>query len=877
MNNNNNDSGDNILDIGRQLKKERLLKENHDKLEELKLKYSEEQKEEEYRKQRKEKESDTETNNGKRYKTFLFLIIIILLGAGIRSYVASMPVTEQWAELVVSEGLKNQVTNVIYEKYPTLSEAKKQELILQGTLEALNAPQNKVAVETLSELYKESYKDPEGKSYLYEIDPYFFYEIANNENTLTISKYNLFAFIERWAFSVAKIFVPSSTFIGAIFYLPLIFTVLCVTMLFFITKELWNERAGFIAGLFFVAHPIIVEFSLFGFVDTNMLNMFFILSTGLLFLYAIKIFKTKKESLRKYVSLAILAGFIIFITHFFKYTWSAWYVSVGLIAVTLGVMFLLFLKEFLLSWRVQETKRKKVFVVGIFFILVISALFLHYALGKEEGLTETRIEQKLLTSTLKKYLHLKYENPYGAWPEAFSLIKELQTTDLMTFVNYLGGSLVVILSFPFFLYLAYKGLRENNGAYLYFSIAYVTFLILSFRAIRILPYFIPFFAGSVGISVAVIGAWMSKKIMSFIGKEKKVIQVLSFILLYTLLILPIAYPIAVALKEKSNIMPIMDDAIYNSAIFIKEQSNETAKVSAWWDRGTFYKALAEREVHLHSQPHMPTTYWLATIYNTESEELAKNMLSLLNCNSDGRDLFPYLSNFFEKQEAVEKMKEVLSINGTEERWFYMNKTAEAIEDETEKKEYLTIVSDLLIPIPSCHEADESVETYVVVIDDLMPRYSAIQYFAAWDFATEQPDPRYPYTDLTEGGCSRSQSGVYCSMESAQFFLNFTNLDVQSNIAFPKEVYLVQNSTVQYKDMSNQTTSEMTLIVYQRAGYWKMLYIPKIVADSMYVKLMLLDGYNLEYFEKIFDEVHAETSWVKVYKVKWNSDVLDEEE
>jgi hypothetical protein len=106
------------------------------------------------------------------------------------------------------------------------------------------------------------------------------------------------------------------------------------------------------------------------------------------------------------------------------------------------------------------------------------------------------------------------------------------------------------------------------------------------------------------------------------------------------------------------------------------------------------------------------------------------------------------------------------------------------------------------------------------------------------------------------------------LEGAQFFLNFTSLDVLSNVQLPREVYLVNNNTVQYKDFNNQTTSEMTLIVYQRAGYWKMLYVPTIVADSMYVQLMVLDGYNLDYFEKVFDEVHAETSWVKVYKMNW---------
>jgi hypothetical protein len=99
-------------------------------------------------------------------------------------FVASMPVTEQWAELVVSEGPKNQVTNIIYDEYPTLSENKKQELILTKTKEVLSAPQNQDAIENLAELYRGSYKDPEGVSYLYEVGPYYFYEIAHDETAV---------------------------------------------------------------------------------------------------------------------------------------------------------------------------------------------------------------------------------------------------------------------------------------------------------------------------------------------------------------------------------------------------------------------------------------------------------------------------------------------------------------------------------------------------------------------------------------------------------------------------------------------------------------------------------------------------------------------
>ena len=95
---------------------------------------------------------------------------------------------------------------------------------------------------------------------------------------------------------------------------------------------------------------------------------------------------------------------------------------------------------------------------------------------------------------------------------------------------------------------------------------------------------------------------------------------------YLLIIIPLLYTLIPQLEEKSKIMPIMVDAIYNSATFIKQTSGQDAIVSTWWDRGTFYKTLAEREVHLHSQPHMPTTYWLASFYIAKDEIQAKNII-----------------------------------------------------------------------------------------------------------------------------------------------------------------------------------------------------------------------------------------------------------
>ncbi len=825
---NNNDTED-ILDIGASLKREKKLKENLEVVEKIKKEAA------------TEKEGSVEQKEQKaprKWRLLIYILLILLVGSVIRFYVASMPITDSWAETVVEDNLKRQVRNRITTEYPTLSEEKTQELIFQGTKQALAAEQNQDAIKTLSSSYKESYRDQEGNSYLYEIDPYFFYEIAQNKNsTLNREAHNLLSFIERWFHSIVQLILPGISFVEGIFYLPLIFTLFCAIILFFIGKELWNETAGFITALFFVSHPILLEFSILGFVDTNMLNMFFILATGLLFLYIVKIFRIFEQRVKKYCALLFLIVAIIFLIILFRYNWSTWYISILLIASTLTLVLLIFLKNFIFFWKIQTAKRKKMFIAGTLVFFAVSGGILYYGFQKEEDNAKSRIEQKILTTTLKKYLHLKYDDPFGEWPDAFSLIKELQTTDVTVFIEYLGGNLIVLLSIFIFVYLFYKGVRDNNCAYIYFTVAYITFLILSFRAIRILPYFIPFFALSIGISITSIVSSMSKRMIPLIAKEKRIMQFIFIAILYAVFILPVAYTFSVAVQEKSAIMPIMDDAIYNSAIYIKENSEEDAIVSTWWDRGTFYKALANREVHLHSQPHMPRTYWLSTFYMTDNESIAKNTLYLL-CDYKEYELYTSLKNMYTSEEAINKIYELL-------------------KEETNLKNSMPF---------SLHCQQATAETYIVVIDDLMQRFSAVQYFAEWNFATMQQDPNYPYTDIDGYDCLRSLAGVYCTIRDRNVFVNFTSLQIKGQAPI-NEVYVVENNTVQYMQQNTTSTDQWTLIIYERAGYWKALYLPKIVADSMYVRLMFLDGHNLQYFEKVFDEVHAETSWVKVYKVK----------
>ncbi len=838
------DDPDAITDIGKSLKRQKTQKENFEKIEEIKEAYVKKQ-EEEHKKQADSLFPAALT----KYRTALFLFIILFVAVALRLYVASMPLTDQWAEQVVEDNLKNQVMEKVYRQYPTLSDAKKNDLISQGTAEALAALQNQDAIQALSERYKQSYKDPDGFPYLYEIDPYYFYEIAKgNFSDLVAYPQPFLPLLERGFYLFIKFFIPVITLTGSIFYLPLLFTLFCAITLFFLTKKIWNETAAFFAGLFFVSQPLVLEFSLLGFVDTNMLNIFFILLSALLFLYFIKqITKKEEKNIKTYLSLFSLLLFLGLAIFLFKNTWSAWFISVILLLVPTIVYSLFWYCKKLYCCKEQNKVMKGLLLVLPLLFFLFVSLVLWYGLETNEKQAQSRLELFFVSHGYQKYLHLNYEDPYGEWPDAFALIKELKQTSLINFVQYSGGILYFLLSFFGFGYFLYAKRKNLEIKYLYLFCGFAVFFIMSLRAIRLLPYFIPFFSITLGIATSIILTLFFNKISPFLQKEKKSIQFFVLAILFITFFVAFAYPLSTQILERSKLMPIMDDAIYNSAIFIKENSTENAIISTWWDRGTFYKALTEREVHLHSQPHMPRTYWLATLYTTDNEIQAKNILSMLNCEGEG--------NILSKPEVIKATKEFLT---------YANEGAGQISMQSLNE---TILEDTLLFINSTIQCERATaETYVIVIDDMMPRFSGVQYFAAWDYETQQSSFNYPYTDMQEYGCLRTQTGIYCNIANQNVYINFTSLEVKSQLPV-SEVFLVENNTVQERAFDEQIVP-YTLLVYNRAGYWKALYLPKQVADSMYIRLMLLDGYSLLYFEKVFDEVHAETSWVKVYKVRW---------
>src|SRR3989344_1770984 len=118
----------------------------------------------------------------KRYGIILLLLIPIFLSVWFRAYTYNLPITDDWAEQAVHANIKDSIRSEIDSKYPDLLSENKEILIekeFQKTLEAQKA-EIKLQVNQASEYFKSKLQDERGKTYLLEMDPYFWYTYAKN-------------------------------------------------------------------------------------------------------------------------------------------------------------------------------------------------------------------------------------------------------------------------------------------------------------------------------------------------------------------------------------------------------------------------------------------------------------------------------------------------------------------------------------------------------------------------------------------------------------------------------------------------------------------------------------------------------------------------
>ncbi len=771
----------------------------------------------------------------------VFIAILIFVAVFTRLETVDMPLFDARAEAVVDNNIKNIITQQVALDKSILAHEKPQIAEEQYT-KAINNPQRDELIKNTAASYKEAYRDEFGLNYLYGADAYHYYRqikaIAEHDQKSSLGLPSIYAGF----FKIIYFFNHNIQLKKAIFYLPVFFGTLAVIFLFFITRKITNNISGFFAGLFFALNPSFLLNTRAGFIDTNSLNVLLSLAIIYLFLHTIEL---KKKSIFTGV-LLIMSVWI------FKQIWGGYFYILFILAGC--VLTFTFLYILIKAVKTREIKWK---------LILASIIF------AGSGFIYWFVDSRYMNHILSRF---KFNN--GFFPSGFLTVSELQGYSFSLFSSRLGGYIIVffvLCTIAFLTYKIFKNLtsmkdvnfkdfsdkiRNNLFIVLYFiSLAFVPFF-----AKRFTTYFVLIFCITLGVGLYYFVPWLIRLIGYLNLNINKSYIKAGLVILISIILVMFIVP---ALKVNMNTIPHMNDAIYNTAIEIKYNSSENAKINLWWDYGYLYQAVAERSVSFHGGSFESSRlHWITKAFLTDDENLSAGILRMLNCNNEAA-AHKILSKEAGNSKAIEILHKILAMTRQEaESYLKDNNLPEKVAGLTH-----------------C----ESPESFIVLGDELTNKVSVLNYYANFDFKKNSDqleikdmspedainhlinkynlskkeaqkysfelseyDPNFmpsvQFKSQTER-CQEKDGIIICGNG---FIANLSSMDIALKNMHPP-AFIFYNGTVYRTDYENSKIKYIPVIIEEK-GYYSIFVMNPEFDRSMLFRLLYLDGKGLDNFE-----------------------------
>ena len=295
------------------------------------------------------------------------LVIVIFLSVQIRMIPASAPYTQVWAEQSVNKMIQDDIATAINQQYPNLPDENKNALVsgeFQNTIKndkytiktgqyAGQSISIAEQIKTTSAYFRSFYEydsGPEqGKLYMPDIDPYYWYRYAENiiehghpgdeirddnpKDNITnevpwdnhqfapngrpiVQADRFHPYFLAYFYKALHTFNSGITLLRSTFYYPVFISALTVLFIFFIARRIAGNIAGFFAAATAAVNAAFINRTLFGHADSDAWVIFFPVLITWLFLEA---FYAKKL---KQISIAGAAGFF---TGMFSIVWGGWW------------------------------------------------------------------------------------------------------------------------------------------------------------------------------------------------------------------------------------------------------------------------------------------------------------------------------------------------------------------------------------------------------------------------------------------------------------------------------------------------------------------------------------------------------------------------
>ncbi|MBI3037309.1 glycosyltransferase family 39 protein [Candidatus Woesearchaeota archaeon] len=567
--------------------------------------------------------------------------ILIAMGitANVRTQVAALPFTYEWAQNSVYNTIQSDISSAISQQYPNLPEARKNQILSdelakarksktytfktgQYTGQTINIQDQ---VKSTAEFIKGFYKDENGKPYSPDIDPYYWYRYAKNivetghigdevKNGLEWDNHQVapfgrqilpedtfFPYLIAYLYKTVKFFNHAATLweVQTNVY-PALLSALTVLLIFLIGRKIAGNVAGFFGSLMAGLHAAFVNRTIHG--DNDAAVMFFAILTLWLFVEAIYANKTIKR-----LALAALAGLAAAV---FSIGWGGWwFVLVFIITASAATVAAGALNSFISSLtkgrRVAEAaidgiKAATIGTVGKLVTIPTAVFLIATAFFVGIFTSFDRIIQ--LPRIIFGISHLKSAVlSQSYWPNVLTTVAELNEGSLQQVISQikpgifwlslLSAALLVALAAIHFMLPLMKNQtsqklrqhfqpKEENALYSIFfatlvSVWFIGTIYASTKGIRFVLLLAPMAGLGFGMTLGLIFKTATWTNENFL----KINKVATAAAIFAVLAMA-AYSTDV-IKDAYNVAkhdtPIMNDAWYSSLTAIKEDSNSTTK------------------------------------------------------------------------------------------------------------------------------------------------------------------------------------------------------------------------------------------------------------------------------------------------------------
>ena len=757
----------------------------------------------------------------------------------------------------------------------------------------------------LSEEAKSNFQDQNGLPYFSEIDSYYNYRLTQdyldhhylgdellNGIPWDLHSYYpsgrpaeyppLIVYITSFVYKLINSIANTSLNEVAIWLAPFIASIAVIPAYLFV-RRITNDYGGITAGILAGTIPAYFTHTFAGFFDTDMFNMLFpILIVGF-FIASVTSPTIKTRSI--YVSLS--AVFLLVYSMAWEGWWYIFYLIISTSVVYLLISNYLFEIETIKSFNYYFDKIKYFTGQPAFFSLtlfvILSIILLNIYLGPH-GFIDT-----LTRSAGNSQLHNSVQ--ITSYPNVYISVDELKIPTITNILGKLGIIPLIIgfLSVPWLIWKlkppakhenspskgrsrknARKKMKVNEGQtdnstinsnliknrknYLLYSILFTIWLLTMGFALtqgsRFIEQFsIPIVLGA-GIFAGLMAPYFAKNIKN---KRYCTIAVLALIAL-------VAYsPISSSYMFSSSIHPAVDDSMYNSLTWIKDNTPQNTVITSWWDFGHFFTAVADRPVTFDGgSQNTPRAYWVGKALLTNNENLSAGILKMLA--SSGDQGYLSVENYTQNTgKSVEILDKILPVD---------KQAAHAILT----KDYNLTPDQAQNVLKYTHPLKPAPHVLLLNNQYLLLKSYWWSYFGSWNFQNNSGNG-YSYSaqqanskQINGTTVISAQNGVVAQIKGKKAAAGFQyEQNNQVHVKEPHKLIVVQEGRVLLDQIVSNSSSFSIILVKENDIYLAVL-LNRELEDSMFTRLYLTNGAGLSRFKLL----HKEGKIIDPYGVMvWN--------